>query len=311
MKKYDFYDKFYEIEKEFMNSQKRLAVDSCLKVYYGITADKLLRISFISSIKPLKIESTKELRVFQGKESEGVYWTCFDLIHDTSKELFCVFCDSLVESIDGEKDEYVAINNLKNRFYAWKSLLKNKGKMSRESYQGLFGELLFLVEMARKIGINRAIDSWVGPDGYSKDFSLDDTWYEVKTIGSSSVAIKINSLSQLDSESDGHLVVYRVERMSDAYDEGFSDIPKIYKYVMDMILDNEYKEIFTNKMIKYGYIDEENTINDDKFMLKDFAVYNVKKDFPRLRQKDIKTDAIPNVSYELLLLAIEQYKEEK
>ena len=49
---------------------------------YGLTKDGFQRLSFLSKSKPPKIESTKMLKVIQGEEGEGNYWTCFDLVDE-------------------------------------------------------------------------------------------------------------------------------------------------------------------------------------------------------------------------------------
>ena len=58
--------------------------------------------------------------------------------------------------------------------------------------QGLFGEMYFLKNyMIPKFGINSAIFSWSGPEQTSKDFSLENNWFEIKTISAKSSLVKI------------------------------------------------------------------------------------------------------------------------
>lgn len=305
-----FIDKFKQLENELVYEQKRMPVSTCLNVYYGITTEKYYRISFVSTIRPFEMESTKEIRVTQGKESDEVYWTCFDLINEDAKDVFFIFCESLIESIENIIDEYDAINNIRERYYSWKLLLKNKGKMSYESYQGLFGELYFLSEvLGQNNEIEKIVNSWVGPDGYSKDFSINNMWYEIKTIGTSSTTIKINSLAQLDSDIQGHLICVQVEKMSDQFDDGMCSVPKLYKHIIGKIVSHQVREDFINKVLKYGYIDEDNNLNNRKFEVKRITSYLVDDKFPRMTRNDIKQSAISNVTYELLISAIDKYKE--
>lgn len=307
----EFIEKFKELENDLINEQRRLLVSSCLNVYYGITAEKYYRISFVSTVRPFELESTKEIKITQGKESEDVYWTCFDLINEEAKDVFFIFCESLIESIENIKEEYEALNAIRERYYSWKLLLRNKGKMSYENYQGLFGELYFLSEiLAPNYDIEKAILSWVGPDGYSKDFSINDTWYEIKTIGTSAITVKINSLAQLDSDILGHLVCVQIEKMSDKFDEGICSVPKLYRKIMDKIVSHQVREEFINKVLRYGYIDEDNSLNNKKFVVKKINSYLVDDKFPRMVQNNVKQNAILNVTYDLLISAIDKYKEE-
>lgn len=306
----NFADKFKQLE-EIVNSQKRLSINSCLKVYYGISHEKKLRISFVTSVIPYELTSTKEIKVTQGKESENIYWTCFDLIKDEAKEIFFIFCDSLIKSIENVDDENEALGLLRERYYAWRSLFKNKRSMSYEQYQGLYGELFYIVKiLSNQLCMDDAVNAWVGPEGYSKDFSENNTWYEIKTIGTSSNTIKINSLAQLDSELDGHLIVIIVEKMSEQFDGDFSNVLKLYRYILNNIISRNNKEIFINKVLKYGFIDEDETINNYNYEVKTINSYLVNEKFPKLTRSDIKEHAILNVTYEVSINALEKFKEE-
>ena len=41
----------------------------------------------MSSVPTPKLESTKLLKVYQGRESDNVYWTCFDLLKKKEKKV--------------------------------------------------------------------------------------------------------------------------------------------------------------------------------------------------------------------------------
>lgn len=308
---FNFEEKFNLVKKQMAVEQRKIQFNSCLQVFYGITLDNYLRISFVSKIRPYEMVSTKELKVVQGKEADNVYWTCFDLINNSAEDVFYIFCDSLLDSILNIEDEYQALNYLRNRYYAWKTLLKSKGKMSYENCQGLFGELSFIYKfLSKKIGYEEAIKSWVGPQGFSKDFSVSNTWYEIKTIGSSSESVKINSLTQLDSDIYGHLVVIIVEKMSNDYDVAECNIDKLFKLILSNIDSHQIKEDFINKMLQYGYSDDDNQINEYKFEIKNISFYNVNNDFPRLTKEMINNKVITKVAYEISLSAIDKYLEE-
>lgn len=307
----NFAEKFEQLEKDIINEQRKMPVNAPLSVFYGITSEKLFRLAFVSKIRPFELESTKQIKVTQGKESVEVYWTCFDLINEDAKDVFFIFCDSLIQSIENAGDEASALNNLKERYYAWKLLLKNKGKMSYEMYQGLYGELYFLSEyIGNQFNIDDAVKAWAGPDGYSKDFSIGNHWFEIKTIGTSSTCVKINSLSQLDSEISGHLVTIVVEKMSEQFNSGLCGVHELYDSILNRIKSPIVKDEFANKVLKYGYIDDDNPLNNHKFEVKRIKFYKVDNSFPRLTKENIKNPAIANVTYDVLINAIEKYVEE-
>lgn len=308
--KIDFEEKFNSLQEEFFGKQKKIFVNSSLKVYYGITTENNLRISFMSTIEPLKIDSTKELRVSLGQESEEVYWTCFDLLNPMGNKVFYAFCNDLVDSITEKFDEAEALLQLKNRYHSWKSMFKNRRKMSPETNQGLFGELYFMDKyLFPKYTPDNVVDAWAGPNGYSKDFSINDTWYEVKTTLSTSNVVKISSLGQLSSTTPGNLVVVKVDKMSESFEDGFSNIYDLFKSIMMKVASNETKEKFIEKLLKYGFDINENS-NTEKYKFNECNIYGVDDGFPRLLESDIKYQEIGKITYELILNTLEKFKKE-
>lgn len=308
--KIDFEEKFNSLQEEFFGKQKKIFVNSSLKVYYGITTENNLRISFMSTIEPLKIDSTKELRVSLGQESEEVYWTCFDLLNPMGNKVFYAFCNDLVDSITEKFDEAEALLQLKNRYHSWKSMFKNRRKMSPEINQGLFGELYFMDKyLFPKYTPDNVVGAWAGPNGYSKDFSINDTWYEVKTTLSTSNVVKISSLGQLSSTTPGNLVVIKVDKMSESFEDGFSNIYDLFKSIMMKVASNETKEKFIEKLLKYGFDINENS-NTEKYKFNECNIYGVDDGFPRLLESDIKYQEIGKITYELILNTLEKFKKE-
>jgi len=308
--KIDFEDKFNSLQEDFLGKQKKLAIDSSLKVFYGVTSDNVLRLSFMSTIEPLNMESTKELKVLLGQESDSVYWTCFDLLNPMAKKVFYAFCNDLVDAITDQYDEADALLQLKNRYHSWKSMFKNRRKMRPETNQGLFGELYFMNSvMFGKYDPDVVVDSWAGPDGFSKDFSINNVWYEVKTTTSTSHTIKISSISQLSSSTPGYLAVVKVDKMSESFEDGCSNIYDMFKIIMSKIRSNETKEKFIDKLLKYGFDIEENA-NMEKYKFVDYSIYYVDESFPRLLDSDIKYQEIGKVTYELILPTLEKFKKE-
>lgn len=98
-------------------------------------------------------------------------------------------------------------------------------ELSEEKEQGIYGELYFLYKyMIPKYGVEKSILSWAGPHKFNKDFSIDETWYEIKTSSVNANTIEIRSINQLDSDVDGFLTVVKVEKMSMEYRGELSSI---------------------------------------------------------------------------------------
>ena len=311
MVKNNFELMFSGLEKEIFNNQKKVINDSTIKVYYGITKDGFYRLSFLSTKKPPKIDSTKMLRVIQGEEGKGNYWTCFDLLNHEFEKIFYLFCGDITNSIQELADELKELNTIKDRFSIWKIMFKKvSSSLSNEKEQGLFGELYFLDKyMIPKYGIDAAINSWTGPLGYNKDFSINNTWYEVKTISVNSACVKISSLSQLSSDMPGNLSIITIEKMSKEFENNLCTISHVFEDILKQVKNSELQEKFINKVLEYGF-NPETDFQKSKFNISKISIYRVEKGFPRLEENDIKFQEIDNVTYEIIIKTIEKYKVE-
>lgn len=307
----EFSKELYETISSEIGTQKMIEVDSVIKVYYGMSNEGHSRLSFMSSVAPPKMESTKFLNVIQGKESEGVYWSNIDLLESTARQVFYSFCSDLINAVEGVFEEKRALVYLKNRFYIWKSMFKRgSNKISAEMLKGLFGELYFIdMVLAEKYGIDEAIYAWSGANNTAKDFSVGTDWYEIKTVTTSSVSVKISSVSQLSSDVPGQLIIIRLESMSSVYTDGKSSIGELFHSIIEKIDLDETKELFLSKILTYGF-----NVSDDccmeKFRVTSAQPYRVDDSFPRLTESDIKHNEICKVCYELIINSLKQFKED-
>jgi hypothetical protein len=170
---------------------------------------------------------------------------------------------------------------------------------------GLIGEIHFLRSvMVNKYGLDRALEAFIGVDKAHKDFEIDDTWYEVKTIHNGVRAVKISSIQQLDSENDGKLEIITL-------DQGTSDtkdnitLNSIIKHFRDR-LSTEQRLTFDEKLRKAGYIVDDR-YDDYNYIVIRLDEYNVVGDFPRI-SSEILPVGITKASYEIDISAIQQYK---
>lgn len=297
---------------ETAGSQKRITSTSPLGIYYGISPEGYLRLSFLSTIPAPKLESTNLLIVQQGKESDDVYWTCFDLLNLKVKKVYYSFCSNIIEVVSNVATEKEALLNLRKRYATWKSMFKKDTKqhLSLEMVQGLFGELYFLKnKLSKQNSIEECINAWSGPDATSKDFSIGENWYEIKTIGANSTSIKINSIAQLSSSHCGHLVIIKVEKMSDKFSNGESSIEELFKSILTLIDSEIIEEKFIDKITSFG-VDITNESFRTKFDVKTIQSYWVNEKFPRINDGDIKFKEICDVNYSLILNTLSDFAEE-
>jgi len=308
----DFEDIYASLSAQLTGNQRKLPVISSLGIYFGYSPDGFLRLSFLSSCPAPRLDSTKNLRVTQGEESKCVFWTCFDLLQNESKKVFFTFCDNIVESVAGVTDEQKALQNMKKRFVTWKAMFREKSTsgIQIKEQQGVYGELYFLKNyMFDVYGVNSAVNSWSGPNLLSKDFVIEDTWYEIKTVGANASMVNISSLAQLSSSSPGRLVIIRVEQVSPEFSGEDASISELLKSILQMINDDAVEEIFLSKLSAIG-IDISDVSMETKFNVKTLHRYIVDDSFPRLTEESIQIPGISDVHYSLIINALNAYLEE-
>lgn len=294
-----------------IDSQKKIPIVSVLEVFYGISADGHLRLSFVSQSKAPKLESTKALKVSQGAEQPNVYWTCFDLLQQEASAVYFAFCENMVMAITNIENENVALDLLKKRFITWKTMFKQlqETDVSIAIIQGLYGELYFLKNyMLSHYTAKEAISAWAGADFKSKDYSIGAKWFEVKTVGANATSVRISSLSQLDSATPGHLVIVNTEAMSDEFDGEDASINALFNDISIRIRDELTEEIFLNK-IKNVVGQLTNKVLNTKFNVKSMVFYLVDEHFPRLQNTNIPFPEISDIEYSLDINMLEKYRE--
>lgn len=290
----------------------KLKVEDCpIGVYYGRSESGNLHFAFLTENPPIVIESTAHLKVTQWAEGANIYWTCFELLEDYAKPVFYVLCNNLVKAAVGCQSEDIAMVAVKNRFLTWKKLFKNpSAQMTEELYKGLFGELYFLKNyLMAHHDVAAAVNAWSGPDKTAKDFSIASDWYEIKTVSTNSVTVKISSLTQLDAEEPGYLVLVKTEKMSNEFDNGECSVEQLIALILNSIADESVKDEFVKKLIQYGYDVNGDNSSYHKYRMAKMNFYGVNDDFPRITAEKVPYGEIVRVTYELSISSIEKYLE--
>ena len=231
----------------------------------------------------------------------------FSLCDEEIKGLFFKFCDDLIEQSRGISDKGQGYQTIVNRFFQWKKLFVGSKHvfLTEPEIMGLIGEILFLRgKLAEQIGLENALKSWSGQELTHKDFSYGDSWYEVKTIHRGIPAVKISSIEQLESSTDGELVVFFLEKMSAAYNG--VNLNKLILETRSLFASDEDRNDFMAKVALQGYVYND-YYDDFIYEIRSCNRYRVTNGFPRLTH-ELLPEAICKASYEILLQKIEQYK---
>ena len=144
-----------------------------------------------------------------------------------------------------------------------------------------------------------------GPEKTHKDFSDQQDWFEIKAISYGKESVRISSIEQLDSDIDGYLVVYELEKMSPSF-EGIK-LNQLANNIIAMLANASQRETFMAKLQLFGF-DFSNENDNLVFAERGEHMYKVDtQSFPRIH-KNVLPDAITRVQYELLLTEIESFK---
>ena len=182
--------------------------------------------------------------------------------------------------------------------------------VSKEKLMGIFGELMVLKEIiAPSFGIVSAIQAWGGPGMQSKDFTLNNTWYEVKTIGANTDGIHISSLTQLSSDIIGHLAVVRVETVSSESGGNSLAVIDVINEILLMISDESVENQFIKKVQSLS-MDVFGKEISYRFDVKSIKLHKVDKDFPRITEKNVPFSEITDVNYVISAASINRFEEE-
>lgn len=120
-------------------------------------------------------------------------------------------------------------------------------------------------------------------------------------------AVKISSVEQLDVSTDGHLIVVKLDKTSEA-DTSKITLNSMVELVTESISSKICQDNLRNRLLAYGYYFDRAY---DKFGFKfnGMAAYKVDSEFPCLRKKNMPA-SVQNAKYELSLAAIDTFKEE-
>lgn len=287
--------------------------ESPLNIFCGIREESLPSIAFMTQNPPLLIESTQYLKVSQWGENSNTYWSSFDLQLLNARTIFYSLCIDLIRASEGASSDEEAMLAVKNRYMIWRKMFrKSSNPMSLEEYQGLYGELYFLLfKLEPKVGIQNAVKAWSGANRTAKDFALNEDWYEIKTISVNSQEVKISSLAQLEDDNAGRLVVVKVEKMAEEFDNGNATVEHLVSTILDKIDDVQLRDFFLEKVALYGYSADIDENIFPKYKVTTVNSYIVDEGFPKITSRDVQHPEIGKVSYTISLNGIACYLEEE
>ena len=288
---------------------QRIDADFKVNIFVGYNEDGCMSMVITENGVESQVKSTKLINVKMQRREDKKLALYFDLLDEAYKSMFLILCKDIVLTCEKAGPE-LAISNALMRWKYWKEMFgrKNNVLLDKSEIKGLIGELYELQNhFFKDYDEKTAIFSWMGPLFGHKDFEINDTWYEVKTVSENATQVIVNSIEQLESESDGHLVVVRLEETS-AVNQKAITINKIVLSLIEQIKDIEVLNMFRTRLDNVGY-EPHSEYDAFCFAYKSTQRYTITNDFPRLRRKNID-DSIGNVKYTILLNGISQFLED-
>jgi hypothetical protein len=249
--------------------------------------------------------SSKTIAVDFFKRTDGRNSIRFSLEDDDLRDIFYKFCEDIIESTRSS-DPNDGFSPIVRRWDTWINFFQRTAlPLSESEIIGLIGEIHFLqTAMIEKYGIDRALESFIGIDKAHKDFEIDHTWYEVKTIHNGVRAVKISSIEQLDSDIAGNLEVITLDQGTSGTDSNIT-LNSIVRHFREQLNQTQLID-FDEKLRKANYMEDER-YDDYNYLFIKRDEYGVADGFPRITSGMLPT-GITKATYEIDISAIQQYK---
>jgi hypothetical protein len=300
-------DRFFTDNSTF-NAFTRIDNIHILDFYLGTNAVGKSTLLLLSDNQPMLLKSSQIISIYIAKRKDKKWATSFSLLDESYKEIFCRFCEDIIESSRWINDKNYGTSFVCERYKQWQKMLMRRpdGMLSFAEVKGLIGELFcmhnFLFE---EYGITVSLKSWIGPDKADQDFIFPDKWYEIKTTVSGAEDVKISSIEQLDSQEPGELIITFFDRTSDTNPEKIT-LNSLVATIEKQFTDLEQKELFNKLLLLQGYYYREE-YDQYIFRYNGCKRFRIDSQFPCLRRKSIP-QTIVNAVYSISLAGLEDYK---
>lgn len=289
---------------------RRIGENYKVNIFLGYNENGQMSMVITEFGKEASVPSTKIIDVSLKLREDKRLALSFDLIDQTYESMFLVFCKDMILYCE-QAGHSMAISSALIRWKYWREMFTRPKRaiLDMNHIKGLIGELWFLQNyMIPKYDEQAAVESWRGPLLGHKDYEIDETWYEIKSVLESAIEVPISSLEQLDADTDGHLVIARLEETSPVNSLAIR-LNELILSIYDMLNDPVTIALFQTRLSNAGYqFDEE--YDAYNFVVKGCMVYKVADEFPRLCRSNVP-NAIGKTSYTILINSIEPFAEER
>lgn len=291
---------------------RRLDLSPYVDIFFGIT--KMHNPFFMFEYSDKEACIVKSLTDCEGfsventpkKDVHGIYRCRIVSVDLISSSMFNSLVDDICYCVN--RDNATVLDIIK-RLKLWIEFFRKVGKgiLTTKEQLGLFGELSFILELLRYDKFD-VIQSWSGPSGKAKDFLVNGSAIEVKTLLSDDKnEIQISNANQLDKSGleQLYLNVYMV--VQDNLDG--DSIPDLVDQI-NMRLESfpELQLIFYEKLLLLGYSAYQADQYHDRFAISSQRVFRVDDGFPCIIPRNLK-NGIKRIKYSIDLSACDDFIE--
>lgn len=230
----------------------------------------------------------------------------FQQLEDYDIKIFITVMQDLIDNISMCKNLNDIPKIIIKILVKWKRFfsINNQVVLSEANQQGLYGELVFLLNLIEAYG-ERSLLFWTGYNSETHDFYVYKNAVEIKTTSSEYNIATISNKYQLDTNDViGNLYLMFISLKKSLVDG--ETIPDIINKILNKISDDELRENFEEMLFKYGYINSSADLYTHRFRIREVIYYDIEDGFPRIT-KDLISNKIVNVTYKLDLNGCEDF----
>lgn len=301
--------------------RRLVGLDAICPMFIGVKAPAMLR-TFILEVPRDNVPLSDIIPVSRGLHfmvqitGDEILSNHASLILSSSavgyNEIFASIAEDLYSKLHSLTKRKEVIAGFLTRVRLWQVFFEKQGNdgLSEEAQRGLYGEIQFLKNHVLPCASNmeKAVLAWTGPRSRQHDFQFGAAAVEVKTSASKQhQKLQIASEQQLDETTVEKLYLYY---LSVALIEGGADtLPALVDDIRAVLsLQPSALAEFDNLLIEAGYVDSHRgKYNSIGYSIREYAVFLVENDFPRIRESDIRS-GVGDVKYSISVAQCRNYE---
>ncbi|MBY3986969.1 PD-(D/E)XK motif protein [Rhodococcus fascians] len=258
------------------------------------------------------LPSTRMIDVVQSATADALRVEVDVVLKDKAfQDVFKVMVDDLADACVSASSEIGAYRVLVSRLGSWRDMMERvqRGGLNRQYRRGLFGELYFILRLAASgAGADHAVMGWIGPSRAPQDFQFNDFAVEVKvSSGLQPQHFVVANEREFDRLNNADLFCFHisVDERTGGIGMSLNDLVERIRF----LLEGDYISLkfFQDGLTKYGYIESQLELYlEPKYTVRDTATFNVKDEFPRIVESDLRT-GVGSVKYSVSVDACSEF----